>query len=76
MRRGKMKTTSVCAAGRVVWFEDGAKIEAAPPVACPLCGTSGVVALPPSLLARQPDDTSHVCHPGLGGCNHGFSSGA
>ncbi len=40
---------------------------------CPMCGADhAIVALPPSLLAAQPDDTTHVCHPSRGGCNHGF----
>jgi hypothetical protein len=41
--------------------------------ACPIClAPDAVVALPPPLLAVQPDRTTHVCHPALGGCNHGF----
>ena len=43
---------------------------------CTICGrTRTVVPLPPKLLAEQPDDTTHVCHPALGGCNHGFAVG-
>lgn len=40
---------------------------------CPLCQVRAVVLLPPALLAMQPDDTTHVCNPGFGGCNHGFA---
>lgn len=40
---------------------------------CPMCKKFAVVNLAPHLLARQPDDTTHICHPALGGCNHGFS---
>lgn len=41
---------------------------------CPKCGaTSTIVALPAPLRAAQPDDTTHVCFVGLGGCNHGFA---
>lgn len=66
--------SSVCFAGSVAWLEpDGSRIMADKPVACAMCGTAAIVMLPPSLIARQPDDTTHVCHPGLGGCNHGFS---
>jgi hypothetical protein len=43
------------------------------PTACPMCGAPAIVALPPPLLAQQPDDTTHVCFAPLGGCNHGFS---
>ena len=39
---------------------------------CPLCGKQAVVNLAPHLLAKQPDNTTHVCHPVLGGCNQGF----
>lgn len=41
---------------------------------CPACGRRwSIVELPPSLRAAQPDDTTHVCHPLAGGCNHGFA---
>ncbi len=40
---------------------------------CPLCGTLAIVALTPVQRLAQPDDTTHVCHPALGGCNHGFT---
>lgn len=44
------------------------------PGACPFCYAVGAVTeLPPPILAVQPDDTTHVCNPALGGCNHGFS---
>lgn len=43
------------------------------PFPCRFCGVQAIVALPPHLLTIQPDDTTHVCHPGLGGCNHGFA---
>lgn len=40
---------------------------------CPMCYLNTVVPLTPKQLAEQPDDTTHVCHPALGGCNQGFS---
>lgn len=41
---------------------------------CPLClAVDSIVALPPPLLKKQPDNTTHVCHPMRGGCNHGFA---
>ncbi len=40
---------------------------------CPLCGKRAIVALTPEQRLAQPDDTTHVCHPLLGGCNHGFT---
>lgn len=42
-------------------------------VLCPFCTTYAVVKLTPAQLAQQPDGTTHVCHPTLGGCNHGFA---
>lgn len=48
---------------------------AALPHVCLSCFRSNtIVPLPPALLAKQPDSTTHVCHPTLGGCNHGFES--
>lgn len=43
------------------------------PLYCPLCGMDAVVPLDDETLAMQPDDTTHVCHPFIGGCNHGFA---
>jgi hypothetical protein len=41
--------------------------------ACPFCLVPAVTKLPKPLLEIQPDGTTHVCHPSLGGCNHGFA---
>lgn len=41
---------------------------------CTLCKVRAVVALTAKQLFEQPDDTTHVCHPSLGGCNHGFTA--
>lgn len=41
--------------------------------ACTRCGMRSVVALPAAIRAGQHDDTTHVCHPSLGGCNQGFA---
>jgi hypothetical protein len=43
------------------------------PTLCRFCGARAITALPPPILAKQPDDTTHVCHPGVGGCNQGFT---
>jgi hypothetical protein len=40
---------------------------------CMFCGMPAVVPLTRKQRARQPDDTTHVCHPTLGGCNQGFA---
>lgn len=40
---------------------------------CPSCGARAIVALTPSQRLDQSDNTTHVCHPTLGGCNHGWA---
>ncbi len=40
---------------------------------CPFCGKVAITSLPPRLLARETDGTTHLCHPLLDGCNHGFA---
>lgn len=39
---------------------------------CLHCGKRVIIALPPPVLALQPDDTTHVCYPSFGGCNLGY----
>lgn len=39
---------------------------------CVFCKNKTIVALPPPLSSVQTDGTTHVCHPGIGGCNYGF----
>lgn len=41
---------------------------------CPQCSAVAVVPLNPVQLAAQPDNTTLVCHPALGGCNQGYSA--
>jgi len=42
--------------------------------ACPSCGAvEAICKLPPVLLSKQTDGTTHVCNPAHGGCNQGFS---
>lgn len=44
------------------------------PQDCSLCHADAtLVGLPPTELAKQPDETNVVCLPSLGGCNHGFA---
>jgi hypothetical protein len=40
---------------------------------CPKCGKLAIVELTPAQRLAQPDDTTHVCHPALDGCNFGFT---
>lgn len=47
--------------------------EAATPRKCSLCGAVAVLPLNAETRAAQPDATTHVCYPLLGGCNHGFT---
>lgn len=60
---------------RCMWgMKEGSFFTAIEPGACPFCFVeNAVTALPAPLLAQQPDDTTHVCNPALGGCNQGFS---
>lgn len=41
-------------------------------IVCIYCILPAVVLLPPALAASQVDGMNAVCHPLLGGCNHGF----
>lgn len=41
---------------------------------CPQCGAAALCLLPFELMLKQPDGTNIVCHPVLGGCNHGFEA--
>lgn len=43
-------------------------------IPCPMCQRVALVRLPQSLLAFETDGTNVVCHPALGGCNHGFEA--
>lgn len=47
--------------------------EAAPPRVCSSCGVLAVLPLDAEARLAQPDATTHVCHPILGGCNQGFT---
>lgn len=49
------------------------KCDAVPARSCPLCGAEAVLLLDLSTRREQPDATVAVCHPLLGGCNHGFA---
>lgn len=40
---------------------------------CPKCGKRSLALLTLEQRQAQPDATMIVCHPLLGGCNHGFS---
>jgi len=57
----------------LLWYYRGRFIHSEIVATCKLCGARAIVELPPELLVEQPDDTTHVCHPALGGCNHGFA---
>lgn len=47
--------------------------DASEPRTCTLCEVRAVLPLDPGTRMAQPDATTHVCHPVLGGCNHGFT---
>jgi hypothetical protein len=46
--------------------------EAAIPRECKVCGALAVLPLDAETRAKQPDGTTLVCHPVLGGCNLGY----
>ena len=57
----------------VTWYVDGVRYTCPRESGvCPMCCKRAVVALPEPLRTIQPDRTTHVCVPSLGGCNHGF----
>ena len=51
------------------WSYKGKPYESDHVMHCMFCKLWRVVALPPDLLAEQPDDTTHVCL----NCGHGFA---
>lgn len=62
---------------RIEYLDRGGKlvevVELVPLCDCPRCSARAIVELTPRQRLEQPDDTTHVCHPLLGGCNHGFT---
>ncbi len=64
--RKKIKAKAA-ADGVIIWSRDDVLEDR-----CCFCGAQAIVELPPRLKKIQPDGTTHVCHPGFGGCNHGF----
>lgn len=73
-RRSKPPAAALPAGTPFLWHAKGETTHTTPLTQpCPLCGVRAVCPLPPALLAEQPDETTHVCHPSLGGCNHGFA---
>lgn len=56
-----------------VWFVKGKAYDCVIlPRNCPKCGVHALVGLPKPVIKAQPDETNIVCHPAIGGCNHGF----
>lgn len=76
-RRRRLTAEQIAAAHRsrlLQWTYRGQSFASRIIASCNLCGTNlSVVELPAAVLAEQPDDTTHVCHPLLGGCNHGYA---
>ncbi len=58
---------------RIRWFYKGRRHVSEIVSACPMCGERAVIKLPAAIRRERPDDTTHVCHPLAGGCNHGFA---
>ena len=55
-------------------IEPAPQCDAAVPSVCPRCWVRAVLPLDARMLAQQPDETTHVCHPTLDGCNQGYGS--
>ncbi len=62
----------LAASGR---FADAERFDVPISAECPSCSVRAVVELPRPVLEKQPDGTTHVCHPALGGCNLGYEKG-
>ena len=62
-----MKVALTSDGREVAMYDDADKLT------CLICGAKSVVPLTPQQLAAQPDETTLVCHPALGGCNQGFT---
>lgn len=60
-------------AGSRDWLLAGEPISNVAKSLCPQCHTWAIVELTPKQRLSQTDDTTHICHPGLGGCNTGFT---
>ena len=63
----------VLSQGHFIWIIENQDYACRAEERCPFCGRKTVVRLPAPILAEQPDDTTHICHPTIGGCNQGFS---
>lgn len=62
-----------CIDGEVCHLLDGRLYRCPVEATCMLCKKKAVVRLPTPIIVEQPDETTHVCHPELGGCGHGFA---
>jgi hypothetical protein len=70
---GKLRIPEWFIVADVLHWTYGGVRYASPIVAtCPHCKRRAVIELPAAILSSQPDATTHVCHPLLLGCNHGF----
>ena len=59
---------------QIEWTPDVALVDdlKAKALGCPYCFMKAVIPLTLAQRKRQPDATTHVCHPAIGGCNQGF----
>jgi hypothetical protein len=72
-RRARAATVS-SVGGILAGLEPAPFCAAAVPTICHFCRVPAVLPLDEATRAKQPDDSTHVCHPALGGCNQGYSN--
>ncbi len=58
---------------KFTWIYKGKTYRSRVESRCAMCGADAVVKLPARIARDQHDGTTHVCHPSVGGCNHGFT---
>ena len=54
------------------WAYQGQRYISAIVGTCPKCQVRALIRLPRDIRAQQPDGTTYVCHPLVGGCNQGY----
>jgi hypothetical protein len=71
--KARAKASRLRELGCIMWAYKGSSYISPIVATCPKCGKRAVIRLRGAALAEQTDGTTHVCHPSVGGCNHGFA---
>lgn len=69
----KFSKKTTAPANTFVWVYKKETYISTPESRCMFCLKIAVVRLTGAILDEQTDGTTHVCHPSVGGCNHGFT---